>query len=680
MHPPLALCLAGLGLLAHAACAQRLNLGPSSDTPKPGDGVAALALADALEAEATALRAPAEASYAAVRRMAARLLRDGENAGDAGSEAVLAGLTLATKRSDLDALLASADNAARRYIAEVITATDASLLPREVDLLLRDALAPLVSNADASCGWWMDEGSMPPAAPDVAAVRALLDHRFLSDNANAALSQLLELCEIAESEPAYRRSTLEWAALVAGAARALDEPPAWIDMPARDRLRADVSQHLELIFDSPDDARAGLGRTDAIVGIIAATDALDSKHQTRELRDAVNRLAAAPDGDPKREPDAVRAIAETYARALSLLDATSTVPSPNKVVRQVRPLLEPLTVAHRSSTDNIARLLPDMLGAPDPMTEPGLLAAMNAAKATARDLDLPRALTAMLTTWTGDPSRPPPPTTREPVPTQALGALANHVQQLAIAAGKRMDGDDALAELRGLADLASFAFDMPGERELRRAGESPEWRAVTGNQRGRIEFLLDQTRTDWVRTVASDDAPAQTARLRAVAATVELLRDGAEIEAMRRAFGRDRVPKINTWPGVELTGAGLDALAGNLTTDLVALATLTARDNDPAGVLAQAGVLRESYAAALVVARLDRLARARTAPSCSPAAELAMGPPGERDDAVWMLPHRHALATLCRDAFEAATATGENRTLFRDHANRTASDVLVHLQ
>lgn len=677
MHPPIALCLAGVALLTHAAAAQRLNLGPSSDTPKPGDGVAALALADALDAEAQALRAPAEASYAALRRMAARLLRDGENAGDAGSEAVLAGLTLATKRGDLDTLMAAEDSATRRYVADVIGATEASILPREVDLLLRDALAPLVADADASCGWWTEEDT---ATLNAEALRALIDHRFLSDSANAALARLIELCTIGESEAAYRRSTAEWVTLVADAARALDEPPAWIDMPARDRLRADVSHHIELLFDSPDAARAGLTRTDAIVGIIAATDALDSKHQTRELRDAVNRLAAAPDGDPKREPHAVRAIAETFARARALLDATSSVPPPNELVRQVRPLLEPLTAAHRRTADNIARLLPDMLGAPDPMTEPGLLAAMNASEATAADLDLPRALTTMLTTWTGDPTRPPPPSTREPVPTQALGALANHVQQLAIATGKPASADAALAQLRDLADLATFAFDMPGERELRRAGESPEWRAVTDNQRGRIEFLLDQARTDWVRTVASDEASAQTARLRAVAATVELLRDGAEIESMRRAFGRDRAPAINAWPGVELTGAGLDALAGNLTTELAALATLTARDNDPAAVLAQAGVLRDSHAAALSVARLDRLARARNAPSCTPAAELALGPPGEGTRDIWMLPHRHALATLCRDAFEAATATGEKRALFRDHANRTASDVLVHLQ
>ncbi|QKK06921.1 MAG: hypothetical protein HND58_01275 [Planctomycetota bacterium] len=165
--------------------------------------------------------------------MAARLLRDGENAGDAGSEAVLAGLTLATKRAELDALLAAQDAATRRYIADVIGATDASLLPREVDLLLRDALAPLVPDADLSCGWWTEEDAAPSATPDLESLRALIDHRFLSDSANAALARLIELCGIGESEAAYRRSTTEWTALVAGGARA--RRAAGVDRHARPR-------------------------------------------------------------------------------------------------------------------------------------------------------------------------------------------------------------------------------------------------------------------------------------------------------------------------------------------------------------------------------------------------------------------------------------------------------------
>lgn len=666
--------------LTPPAFAQGLNLGPSTNTPRPGDGHATLALAEALHAEAEALGRPAEAAHAALRRLAARLLVDGETAGEPGSEAVLAGLTLASKRTELDALLAAADPATRRAVADIIETTDASILPRAVDLLLRDALAPLVADAAAGCGWWLDtDASTPDPAPDTEALRKLLGHRFLSDAANDQLTRLITLCEQAQDEPAYRRSAAVWALLVTNAARALDEPPAWLDMPARDRLRADVSQGIEMLFTAQPAAREHLLRTASLADLVRRIDTLDAQVQTRELRDAVNRLIAAPDGDPKRTPAAVRAITATATRAFDLLGAE---PAPAaSLVRHVRPLLEPLTRAHRAATDTIIKRLPDILNTSDPMTEPGILAAMNAGTATAADLRIPEILTALLTTWTGDPTRPPPPATREPTPTKELGALGVRVQQLSIAVGKADQADSAMAELRELAELQSFALHMPGEDDLRRDSESPEWRAVTKNQRGRIAFLIDETRRDWILAAANNDAPVQTLRLRAIAATVELLRDGATIETMRRDFARSRAPAINAWPGVELAAPALDALATDLTADLARLTTLAARDNDPQGVLTRAVALREAHTAALVIARLERLAFAREGTACTPAAELAVGTPAESEGfAVWMLPHRHALASICRDAFEAATSTNDRREMFIRHANGAAADVLPNLQ
>ncbi len=664
-------------LLSFHTSAQRLDLGPAATTPKPGDGLAALALADLLDNEAKTLRAPDETAHAALRRLAARLLREGENAGEPGSEAVLAGLTLASNRAEFDTLLSAQDAPTRRYIANVIDTTDHSIQPREIDLLLRDALAPLVTNASPNCGWWLDKPATTPAATiDTTTLASLLDHRFLSDNATAALAQLIELCESAEREPAYRSTAAEWTDLVASAARALDEPVAWLDMPARDRLRADLSAGLELLFAKPETARASLTRTATLLDIIDATEALDAKRQSRELRDAVNRLVAAAEGDPKRTPAAVRSIAAAYFRALDLLDAEAALPPPASLVRQVRPLREPLSRAHRTSADRLALRLPDLLATPDPMTNPGLLAAINALTRTAADLTLPQTLSTMLTTWTGDPSRPPPPT-REPTPTRELGALAVRVQQLAIATGKPAEADEALAQLRELADIAGFLFHMPGEDELRRGNDSPEWRRVTNNQRGRLEFLIDQTRADWIRAAASDDAPAQTIRLRAIAATVELLRDGAALEAVRRDFARGRPPAINAWPGIELTGASLDVLLLNLRLTLGSMATRAARDDEPSAVLAYTSELRAEYAAAFLIARLNRSARARLSTPCGPAAECALGPP--LPDA-WLADYRRNLAIVSRAAFELSTATNPRRTPFYEHANKAAAEVLSTLR
>ncbi len=664
-------------LLSLHAHAQRLDLGPSATTPKPGDGLAALALADLLDNEATALRAPGKAAHAALRRLASRLLRDGENAGQPGSEAVLAGLTLASNRAEFDTLLTAQDAPTRRYITSVIDTTDHSILPREIDLLLRDALAPLVTSASPNCGWWLDESTPAPAATiETGALTTRLDHRFLSDNATAALAQLIELCQAAEHEPAYRNTAVEWASLVTRAARALDEPADWLDMPARDRLRADLAAGLELLFAEPETARASIARTATLLDIINATDALDSKLQSRDLRDAVNRLVAAPDGDPKRAPAAVNSIAAAYFRTLKLLDAETTVPPPDSLVRQVRPLREPLSRAHRTSADRLALRLPDILATPDPMTNPGLLAAINALTRTAADLALPQTLSTMLTTWTGDPSRPPPPT-REPTPTQELGALATRVQRLAIAASKPAEAADALAQLRELADIAAFVFHMPGEDELRRGGQSSGWPGVTANQRDRIVFVLDQARAEWIRSAASDDASATTARLRTIASAIELLRDGADISVMRRAFSRGQPPAINAWPGIELTQPALDTLAENLNRDLPEIATLIARGDDLSIAESRIEVLREAFAAVRLIARLERVARTRSPTACSPASELALGPPLPN---AWLRLHRHQLATICRAGFEAAASRSATRQQFSKQANTTAAEVLSALR
>lgn len=666
-------CTVMLVLAVGQADAQGLNLGPPKDTPTAGEGLAALALADILEKEARGFRAPDQVAAKAVRTLAARLLRDGEGAGEPGGPAVLAGLTIAAKRDDLDTLLNSCDMPTRRYITDVIDAATPSVQPREIDLLLRDALAPITT--DTACGWWIGAAHAADNPLPTEQLAALRSNRYISDPAAETIDALTVLCRDSEHEPAYHSTAARWSQLVIQAAPAVGELPDWLDMPARDRLRADVSASVVLIFDAPGEASAGLSRIASLLDIINRTDALDSGLQSRELRAAVNQLVAAAEGDPKRVPGAVAAIHNAYARALTLLGAEDRAElTPERLVRQVRPLLEPLARAHRDSSDSLARLLPTLLATADPMTEPAVLGAVNAATTTADDLLLPGRLTTMLTTWTGDPSQPPPNSTREPSPTRELSALATHVQKLAIAAAKRTGSEPALAELRTLAGIGTFAFHMPGEDELRGGGLAPEWRAVTGNQRGRIEFLIDQTRGDWIRSCAGPDAETHTRRLRAIAETVGLLRDGARLETARRAIARDRHPTINGWPGVEIARPQLDLITSDLLAELGPLAALAARDNDADAVLTAAAAIRRNHAAALLLARLDRDTEAFAPGACSPADELGNGPAAP--DA-WMTHRRAEIASICRALFEATAEDGPRRARFLRYANTVAADIAV---
>ena len=662
--------------------AQRLDLGSAPTEPKPGEGLAALALADLLETEADRLAEPDPRR--AFRTLAADLLRAGENAGPPGAEAILAALTLAARRDELDRLLGTRDAATQRYIADLLAGAERSILPREVDLLLRDALAPLAGELDPRCGWWTTDAldtapdATPGLADNTAALRALTDNRHLTDDAAGVLAEMVDLFDSAAAHPAYRRDAAEWAALLAAAAGALDEPPDWLDMPARDRLRADFSSGVAMCLDKPAEARAHLSRTAALVRIVRDTDALGPAFQTRELRDAVNRLAAAAEGDPRRDPAAVARIAGTYARALAMLDTDARAPAPTDLLRQARPMLKPLTTAHQLAAATLGRLLPTILTEPDPMTDPGVLAAIGSLQTADDDLRIPLVLTAQLAAWTGDPDRPTPSPSREPVATREAGPLAERVRQLGVALALDAAHAAAHAAQRDHAATAPNAPELPTERDLRANTSSIAWRRVTGDQVDRLLFLIDQARTDWLRSASTDQFAERRdddrARLAALAAVLPLLRDAADLERLRTDWAREIPPAINAWPGLELTPPALDTLADALTPAAAQLAALTARGDDDTGALARAASLRDDFAAALVFARLDAAARELGAPRCGPAAELGAG---AATNAAWMAEHRHALAALSRAAYEAAAAEGDQRRAFFAHANRQARPLLA---
>jgi len=143
-----------------------------------------------------------------------------------------------------------------------------------------------------------------------------------------------------------------------------------------------------------------------------------------------------------------------------------------------------------------------------------------------------------------------------------------------------------------------------------------------------------------------------------------VLRDAAVLETIRTDWARKIPPSINRWPGVELTPEALDALAGDFARQAGQLAALAARGDDDAGALARASALGGEYAAAAVVARLD--AGHPVPRACTIVGELGMGATTEN---AWHQEHRHALASLCRAAYEAAASEGPRRVMFLEYAN-----------
>ncbi len=666
----------GAAAVVSAASAQRLNLDAAAE-PRPGDGRAALALADLLEAEASEAPGLGKAGRA-LRRLGADLLRKGEFAGQGGSAAVLAGLTIATERDRLDAQLAGADGAIGAYVESVASGGTVSVESREIDLLLRDALGPLAEGDAAGCGWWSDLGADGAAriAERTAALRPLVEHRRVRDEAGAALAGLLDTLELAPARPAYHRAAVAWLDLLEGAAGALEEPAAWLGMDARDRLREDLSSGLALYLDDPDRARALLGRTAALVGIVRACDGLEGAAQSRELREAVERLVNAPEHDPLREPEAVLRIAAALGRAVDLLDAEPRLPEPAGLVRQVRPMLGPLAEAHRLAGAAMVRQLPTMLARPDPMTEPGVIAAMNSLARSARDLAMPARISRALVWWperAADPGRAP----SEPAPARAVAPVAEQVRSLGVALSRPAEAPDALARLRAIDDIADALLEMPGESALRSASPSTPWRLVTGGQEPRLVFVIEEARRSWVRSHSSDqfvaDRAADTARIGALAGALAVLEQGVALEALLLAWNRDIPPTINRWAAWETSRSAADALAEGLRPRLSELASVIARADEAPRAAEIAGAIRRDHGAALLLGALELAAGDRSVSGCSPAAQLALGPPLP---GAWLLEHREGLARVCRAAFEAGAAEGEARAGFIAHANRSAMPVL----
>ncbi|HZW08935.1 MAG TPA: hypothetical protein VFF69_03450 [Phycisphaerales bacterium] len=662
--------LAGLLAAGSGAAAQRLNLGESSITPKAGEGRAALALAELLEKEA-AEEGGIDGAGRAARRLGATLLRQGEGGGPEGAEAVLAGLTIAAKRKSIDGLLQSAPAGARQALGHG-PASPASLAPRDIDLLLRDSFG--AGAAGEECGWLGGPAGAQPLGLSLEQCSALAASRHIDDKAGAALREMVEIMRLAPTYPGYQRSALGWALLITEAGGAAGELPDWLPMDARDRLRADLSIGLELCLEKPEQSRASLRRTATYLRILRACDELPDAPAA--AREAAAALVLAPEGQPLRDPAAVERVGAALRRATDLLAAPQRAPDPATLVRQVRPMLGHLAAAHARAAEPVRRALPAMLASPDPLTDPGTLAPVEALAQATRDLGMPARLSRMLAEWPDAGAEPFEPV-REPAPARAIAPVAEQVRKLGVSLGRDGESASALADLREIAALADDLIALPGEADVRADEPPTAWRLVTGGQTSRLRFVIEQARDAWVRAHSSDqfesDRAAAAAAFGDLAAAMETLTLGVASEAMRLEWGRGDAPLINAWPGWELSRQASDTIADGLRERCGELASVIARGDEMPRAAELGAAVRADYAAPLLFARLESLLPESWTPACTPLDELGSGPPLE---AAWLLGHRHALAQVCRSAFEAAAADGQTRAEFRAHANREALAVL----
>ncbi len=677
-----------LAAFVAAACpplvsAQRLDLG-GVRVPERGEGRAALAVAALMEDQARTIEArdttaPARVRVAA-RRLAAALIRSGEEAGERGSVRVLTGRTLAGRMADLDSLLTNPTTLPEPMLhaaADELLLLGAAVPPddNELDRAIRDALAPLTTLAgrpNEATGWFVEgERGLPDGASLgwlADALDGLSAGGSLSDDAARAVGALSERTRLAAGWPAYARSAAAAARAALDTHAAIESLPAWVTREGRGRLRDDLDRALIALTNASlaPSAMASLRELRTLASIAARMDAIDAARPgSRQAREAWLRLVAAEPNDPRRVGAAPARIGAAMDRALSLVESRAALPDESTVARQVRPALRSLADATRDGEPRVLAVLASMLEQPDPATDPAIMAALNAQQRAVDDARMLLALNRLLCEWVGSgapgeaPTPESEPRTREPTPVRAMLPLAERVRALGVELGRPASRDAALAELRTLAETAPLLFDMPGLAELTADPNERGWREATGGRGDEIVRAAAAARAAWVESASSDRLAdrrsADTERLRTLAATLAAQRDAASY--LRLVASSSPMPgAAQSWPGWELSARGLAALGPRV------------RAESPSRALA----LRDEAPAALLAGRLERLAAARGIGARRDLFhEVAIGPPR---DGSWLADRRGALAAVCRYAEEAVHAAASNEPSRAEELLRYVND------
>ncbi len=658
-----------VGACPPPAWAQRLDLG-GVRVPEPGEGKAALAVASLMEEQARAIEArdtsAAARVRAAARRLAAALIRSGEEAGERGSVRVLTGRTVAGRMADLDSLLtnqtALADPTLHAVADELaLLSAAAPADDNELDRSIRDAFAPVTTLAGAPVGavGWFVEGER--GLPDGAtlgrladALDALVAGGSLSDDAARAVGGLSERTRLAAGWPAYARSAEAVAAGALEAHAAVESLPAWATGAARERLREEFDRALVALTSGSlaPSAMSSLRDLRVLASIGARLDRIDAARAgSRQAREAWLRLVAADANDPRRVGASLARIGAAMDRALSLVEARAGLPDESAVARQVRPALRSLADAARDGEPRVLAVLASVLEQPDPATDPAIMAALNAQQRAVDDAWMLVALNRLLCEWVGagapgeSPAPETEPRTREPTPVRAMLPLAERVRVLGVELGRPASRDSALAELRTLAETAPLLFVIPGLAELTADPNERGWRDATGGRGEEVVRAAAAARAAWVESASSDRLAdrrgADTERLRTLAATLAVQRDAASY--LRLVASSPPTPgAVQSWPGWEMSARGLRALGPRVRAEAASRA-LALRDEAPGALLA---------------GRLERLAAARGVGTRRDLFhEVAIGPSREGS---WLADRRGALAAVCRYAEEAVHAAALN--------------------
>ncbi len=692
------LALGMLSLATQPAASQTLDLGAAPTAPALDKFTYANHLVGELEHEiadrlaadrsATAVEKLALQAMVSIRVMAADMLTAADRAGEDGSLAFLAGLTLADGRHDIDRALQSfvdfsvrmqntqrlgeSDHqrlrdgiAALRLFSEkasegtALRTADVAALDRALPAILAP-LAEVVAAAEGSAlsPSWISAhdititpamalalpGGQPSPAPrrTPATFRAELAAFHLREETRAELDAIIDFLERGSAFPDLRpqvEASLHHLSHVVDLLRSLNAA-AWMADEARETYMNRV--HLGVVlFKDPrtrDRAQRHLDRLDASARIIdRITSLARSKVRVNAVRDAFLAADAMAD-DPARAElgeSQLRKLDLVLGRMLEFRDLGESDLRRDLTIVE-RQLAQHYTEAEKRLLSEIGTLATN----PDALADPAFVSLMQDQENYLGDIHRVRLLPAWVDTM-------------RLIDPDSAGPFYQQTRKMAawlLDTNRRPDAIRAMGQFEQ--QLALF-YPLPFESELRSGNALAV--QTTGGEHEALVRIIDATRRDWARAWADGDAGSKEANtlllfhrlLQTMADAVHIRGPGATPAA------------LNRWAAWELSEAALARTTTELPTRLQ-LAVHAAIERDFAMLEQQLGDIDRDAPVAKLLGRLTQVAGA-AAMNLPGGATGTLGqltrPPAD----AWWLRRRRDLATLCRYITEAEYARATKR-------------------
>jgi hypothetical protein len=693
----LALAL-GLALI-DAAVAQTLDLDAAAPAPPPslGLGTYAADLSRLLKQEMKDIAAAGEGrdpvaqtialTSIKFRDLAVRLLDGGDDAGQAGSTAVLAGVRLVRGRGEIDALLARvagpdvldgpAHAALRRYVepGHAWSTEPDPDDPGALDAALAEHLEPLALAVrllvpGETANHWITPsqvrpGPQRPAEPGLGELLGVLvgvaDTTELGDEGSVALRQIIEYLQRGASFEQFVPQVREYAMLLTDAMALWTQldTAAWLSDVQRSTCRAIIIAAIVQVADEQTRAQ-GVDRlrrlADArriIRRISQLNDTARAAARGRTRRDApridmepVTRafgavVMAAGDnpGDGSPQVDRLGAILDRMIAYREL--------STPALTRELRHAWRKLHHDYERTERGILDALPQLATTPGAMADPALASLVADHRQYLDDLRRLQSLPLWLETI------------RQAAP-RAAGPFGGRLRRLIGDLGAPSRRHAAVQAIDRLDRRMKSYFPMPFEQRLIDGDRAAI--IASGGLHEQLAVEIDRQRRAWVaawgagmaaESGATGDAGDAGRRLETLHRLTQIMADSARLlEADADAIALDR------WAAWELDPATIERIGADLRNRL-RLASKAAVDHDDAGLTEQVARVRAGLTALIsaLLARLEIPVADLPAGPLSIVGQCVVGP----TPAAWLLGQRRELADLCRYTMEMEFARTTGR-------------------